>query len=114
MTLQDLKRAERYAFVVRDTTKAMYEAAQKAVDDLEEAIRKAEREEEAKEPAGLPWDKAPAWANWAAMDRGGSWLWYENEPSQFPTYWMAHTGRGLAFKHVAVMKWDESKQRRPQ
>jgi hypothetical protein len=46
MTLQDLKRAERYAYVVRDTTKAMYEAAQRALDDLEHAISKAEREEE--------------------------------------------------------------------
>ena len=49
MTLADLKRAERCAYVVRDTTKAMYEAAQKAVDDLEHAISKAEREEEQSE-----------------------------------------------------------------
>jgi hypothetical protein len=63
VTLQDLKRAERYAYVVRDTTKAMYEAAQRALDDLEHAIRKAEREEEKR----VPWEEAPEWAMWTAF-----------------------------------------------
>jgi hypothetical protein len=26
------------------------------------------------------WNDAPEWANYLAMDSGGSWLWFENKP----------------------------------
>lgn len=26
------------------------------------------------------WDEAPEWANWLAMDDGGSWYWHAGKP----------------------------------
>jgi len=110
MTLADLKRAERYAYVVRDTTKAMYEAAQQALDDLEEAIRKVEREEEKR----VPWEEAPEWAMWAAMDADGSWWWFEAEPTITEDDWHPKTYMWRRFEHTVHPDFRNSKQRRPQ
>lgn len=110
MTLQDLKRAERYAYVVRDTTKAMYEAAQKAVDDLEEAIRKAERKEEMR----VPWEEFPKWAHWVAMDSSNEWWWYQNEPQLDGLDWCVKSGDLGLFCFAPHADWKTSKQRRPE
>ena len=110
MTLADLKRAERYAYVVRDTTKAMYEAAQRALDDLEHAISKAEREEENR----VPWEEAPEWAMWVAMDSDNEWWWYESEPCLDGLEWIPKIGTVDTLHHKACSDWKTSKQRRPQ
>ena len=111
MTLQDLKRAERYAYVVRDTTKAMYDAAQSALDDLEHAISKAEREEENR----VPWEEAPEWANWAATDFDGMRFWYQSEPFVGDVKWNNSGGQSQYADHQnGCANWRASKQRRPQ
>ena len=111
MTIQDLKRAERYAYVVRDTTKAMYEAAQRALDDLEEAIRKAEREEEKR----VPWNDAPEWAMWTATDFDGLRFWYQSEPFSSEVRWRNAGGQSEYADHQdGCANWLQSKQRRPQ
>jgi hypothetical protein len=28
------------------------------------------------------WKDAPEWANWLAMDRDGTWYWYQNRPNK--------------------------------
>lgn len=28
----------------------------------------------------VPWQEAPHWAHWAAMDKTGNWFWYKEEP----------------------------------
>lgn len=47
----------------------------------------------------LPWQEAPTWAQWAAMDRRGGWFWYESEPRAEDGYFNAHTGRVVQFFH---------------
>ena len=32
----------------------------------------------------IDWNKAPAWANYAAQDADGAWYWYENKPYLAP------------------------------
>jgi hypothetical protein len=36
-----------------------------------------------------PWDTAPEWARYAAMDSDGSHWWYENQPSYKDGFWAA-------------------------
>ena len=40
----------------------------------------------------VDWSKAPAWANYAAMDKDGEWYWYENEPTPAAGLWVADPG----------------------
>ena len=35
------------------------------------------------------WDSAPEWANWLAQDSDGRWFWYELEPRERETEWVA-------------------------
>jgi hypothetical protein len=41
----------------------------------------------------LPWQEAPHWAHWAAMDRTGNWFWYEAEPKDEDGYFKATGGK---------------------
>lgn len=72
----------------------------------------------------LPWDKAPEWAQWAAMDADGDWCWYTHEPfivekSQGSDFdqWLIDGGvdrrlcRGFTFPPCT--NWKESKRKRP-
>ena len=38
------------------------------------------------------WKDAPEWAEWLAMDRNGSWYWYEFEPTDECDDW-SYTGK---------------------
>jgi hypothetical protein len=67
-----------------------------------------------KKAIGLPWNEAPTWAFWAAMDRSGRWAWYNLEPMRYPTYWSCLPGRCMAFQHTSHPDWTQSKQRRPE
>lgn len=63
----------------------------------------------------LPWDKAPTWACWAAMDLDQFWWWYENEPTRRMSTWNQsdYSMRALAFDAPPCVDWQESKQARP-
>lgn len=62
----------------------------------------------------VPWDWAPHWAHWAAMDRTGNWFWYEAEPKDEAGYFTATTGRVAQFTHLpCYAHWRLSLQHRP-
>jgi hypothetical protein len=57
------------------------------------------------------WKDAPEWARYLAMDKNGSWLWYENEPTPNSTLWESHGqyARAIAPK----IDWLQSLEPRP-
>jgi hypothetical protein len=62
----------------------------------------------------IPWQEAPHWAHWAAMDRTGNWFWYEAEPKDEAGYFTATTGRVAQFTHLpCTSHWRMSLQHRP-
>lgn len=62
----------------------------------------------------LPWDQAPHWAHWAAMDRTGNWFWYEEEPKDEDGYFTTLSGRVAQFNHLPCSgHWRLSLQHRP-
>lgn len=61
----------------------------------------------------LPWDKAPEWAQWAAMDADGEWWWYENEPEISHILWRHTNGLLYCFNFPPCTNWKESKRQRP-
>jgi hypothetical protein len=64
------------------------------------------------------WKDAPSWAQWLAMDQGGSWYWYEVEPKLDPcepnTMWVIGKDRTKT-QHAAWFDegWETSKEPRP-
>lgn len=63
----------------------------------------------------LPWQEAPHWAHWAAMDRTGNWFWYEDEPKDEDGYFHASTGKVAQFTHLPCPNhWRLSLQHRPE
>lgn len=66
----------------------------------------------------LPWDKAPEWAQWAAMDASGEWWWYWKEPVhgiENPA-WHPTTPYDTAYEQFTFppcTNWKESKRKRP-
>lgn len=61
-----------------------------------------------------PWHEAPAWAQWAAMDRRGGWFWYEEEPHDEDGYFTANAGRVVQFSHTPYpTHWRLSQHHRP-
>lgn len=63
----------------------------------------------------LPWDEAPTWARWAAMDKDHGWWWYESEPLARTTTWISERVE-LACESFAgppCDDWRKSKQARP-
>lgn len=62
----------------------------------------------------LPWQEAPSWAHWAAMDRTGNWFWYEEEPKDEDGYFTAPAGRVAQLSHLPYAgHWRLSLQHRP-
>jgi hypothetical protein len=62
----------------------------------------------------LPWQAAPAWAQWAAMDRRGGWFWYEEEPQDEDGYFITQNGRVEQFSHTPYpVHWRLSLHHRP-
>jgi hypothetical protein len=67
-----------------------------------------------KKPFGLPWHEAPHWAMWAAMDKHGTWFWYDSKPTA-ETGWWSYAGRDCEiFEAPQHPDWTQSKQRRPE
>lgn len=60
----------------------------------------------------LPWDEAPEWAQWAAMDADGEWWWYQAEPEVSRILWRHTTGLLCRFDFPPCTNWKESKRRR--
>lgn len=64
----------------------------------------------------LPWDKAPEWAQWAAMDEDGEWCWYTHEPLPDGLDWIPPfiaDSRYIDFTFPPCTNWKESKRKRP-
>ena len=64
----------------------------------------------------LPWDKAPEWAQWAAMDASGAWGWDSHEPLPDGLHWIPPfiaDSRCIAFTFPPCTNWKESKRKRP-
>lgn len=63
-----------------------------------------------RKPTDKPtWETAPEWATHLAMDKDGSWCWFEEEPGMVGFYWMP-TGR---FKRIWIEDWQKSIEKRP-
>jgi hypothetical protein len=61
-----------------------------------------------------PWQDAPIWAQWAAMDRRGGWFWYEVEPRDEDGYFSSAMGRIAQFHHLPYpAHWRLSLHHRP-
>lgn len=54
----------------------------------------------------IPWDKAPKWAKYAAMDASGRCYWYREKPAFNVTggYWY-----GVAFRPIEQVSYEEAK-----
>ncbi len=79
---------------------------------VKEALRKLEDMMYAN-MLNLPWDKAPEWAQWAAMDDNGDWYWYSEEPPRIDDEWTLKKGICLSFEFPPCSNWKESKRKRP-
>jgi len=55
------------------------------------------------------WKDAPEWAQYVAMDRDGTWYWYEVYPSKFHDSWIS----SYKNEHCIVRGWEESLEERP-
>lgn len=72
----------------------------------------------------LPWDKAPEWAQWAAMDLDGEWCWFSKEPvldatgSSNDMWYITKEPKdtivlSTSFDFPPCTNWKESKRKRP-
>ena len=64
------------------------------------------------------WDEAPEWANWLAMDKDGSWVWFERKPyimSESDRAWREEAGTffRVSTDFYGAGAWTESLERRP-
>lgn len=63
----------------------------------------------------VPWQEAPHWAHWAAMDKTGNWFWYEEEPADEDGYFKANSGKVAQFTHLPCPShWRLSLHHRPE
>lgn len=96
------------------------EMLQAQIENLKDEMRELKRElEEIKEQLTpteipIPWERAPDWARWAAMDEDSSWWWYEKEPTMGTLMWKPEPHSGYTnFDHTRALNWIQSKQARP-
>jgi len=61
----------------------------------------------------IPWEDAPEWAEWAAMDMDGEWWWYENEPETDSSVEDGWFGDGLLQQMLYSTPWHKSITQRP-
>jgi len=66
------------------------------------------------------WDKAPIWANAAAMDESGQWYWYEFRPTfdYLTGTWEKNFGRMkksimCTFDNIDMINADKTLEERP-
>ncbi len=57
------------------------------------------------------WKDAPDWANWLAMDSGGTWFWYEFMPVTHGHAWEVMNG-GMVEYAPTPTDWLESLESR--
>lgn len=87
---------------------------QAQIDALTERVKELEAKLLKIHPP-LPWDEAPEWARWAAMDEDGDWWWYSEEPTIRSISYSPDNIRDacLQFNHAMHTNWRKSKQARP-
>ncbi len=54
------------------------------------------------------WKDAPSWANYLAQDEDGDWYWYEKEPRQSCSYWVAQKCTEIQYVSTANTDWRET------
>lgn len=59
------------------------------------------------------WECAPDWANFAAMDKDGSWYFYECMPSLGRMEWNSQGLSGGRVQRSEEMDWESSLESRP-
>lgn len=59
----------------------------------------------------INWDNAPEWASYVAMDKDGTWHWYEHQPTILHQIWVDLGGRCV---EVETTRWKDTLQQRPQ
>src|SRR6056297_1793906 len=58
------------------------------------------------------WEKAPDWANWAAMDEDGRWYWFEEQALTSVYTWIDTGGEYEEFEAPPASDWKESLTKR--
>ncbi len=82
------------------------------INNIREQLDKLERMMMMNNVVKLPWDEAPEWAQWAAMDADGEWWWYQTEPEVSHILWRHTTGLLCHFDFPPCTNWKESKRQR--
>lgn len=59
------------------------------------------------------WKDAPEWARYLAMDKDGSWYWYEEEPLKLTHIW-ADTDGQCSYATFHPPHWKSSLEQRPE
>ena len=59
------------------------------------------------------WKDAPEWAQWVAMDKDGTWAWYEDEPNPRSLDWACKRRYKLAPRPKVDNSWLKSLEPRP-
>lgn len=66
------------------------------------------------EQINYPWDWAPDWAQWAAVDENGAAYWFEKEPKIVGTTWTELSGFMYKIGDCnQPIDWTKSLQKRP-
>ncbi len=60
-----------------------------------------------------PWDTAPEWAEWLAMDENGAWNWYKEKPYQHAGERQWYRNQGDPFRACVLPNWRTTLQQRP-
>ena len=62
----------------------------------------------------IPWEDAPEWAEWAAMDKDGSWWWHRERPDIFTDCWLSnYAPRHAKNINIECLGWTTSLTKRP-
>lgn len=62
--------------------------------------------------SGIDWNRAPSWAQWAAMDESGAWYWYAARPTCAQSLGM-FSAASQRMEPAKFPGWENSAQPRP-
>ncbi len=98
-----------------DMVQSQLEYLQEQLNSLNKQVGELQRKLDKLDISKLPWDEAPSWARWAAMDQDRCWWWYEDEPTVRTSTWgtVASGHHCESFDAPPCDDWTESKQARP-
>jgi hypothetical protein len=59
------------------------------------------------------WKYAPEWAEFLAMDPGGSWCWYKLKPEPGKYSWESDLNNQVEFSGAMGIRWQDTMEPRP-